>query len=118
MGFLQDFRFGFRMMMKNPGFTLVAIITLALGIGVNSTVFTIINAVLINGLPFPDSQNLMYIRSERGVSYLDYLDYKQQSRTLSGIGAFAPLNADLSDQEIAAERVNAATISANLFSLV
>src|SRR5262245_13544808 len=118
MGFLQDFRFGFRMMLNNPGFTVVAIVTLALGIGVNSTVFTIVNAVLINGLPFPEPQNLMYIRSERGVSYLDHLDYKQQSRTLAGIAAFAPMNADLSDQEIAAERVNAASISANMFGML
>jgi predicted permease len=118
MGLLQDLRFGFRMMLSNPGFTVVAIITLALGIGVNSTVFTIVNAVLINGLPFPDAQELMYIQSERGVSYLDYLDYKQQSRTLAGISAFAPLSADLSDQEIAAERVSAASITANMFSML
>ena len=51
MGFLQDIKFGIRMFVKNPSFTLVGIITLALGIGANSTVFTLVNAVLIKGLP-------------------------------------------------------------------
>ena len=49
MGVLQDIKFGIRMFVKNPGFTLVGIITLALGIGANSTVFTLVNAVLIKG---------------------------------------------------------------------
>ncbi len=116
MGFLQDLRFGLRMILKNPGFTLVAIVTLGLGIGVNSTVFTIVNAVFLNGLPFPESRELMYFRTNQGVSLLDYLDYREQSRSFRGIGAFAPQNTDLSDQDAAAERVNGAVISANLFS--
>ncbi|HYR88838.1 MAG TPA: ABC transporter permease [Terriglobia bacterium] len=119
MGFLQDIRFGIRMMGKNPGFTLVAVLTLALGIGANSTVFTLVNAVLIKGLPFHDSQEIMSIRAARSpVSYLDYLDYRQQSRSFKGIAALSNLSADLSDQENAAERVNGASISANMFSML
>jgi predicted permease len=119
MGFFQDLRFGVRMLGKNPGFTLVAILTLALGIGVNSTVFTLVNAVLIKGLPFHDSQEIMSIRGSRNpVSYLDYLDYRQQSRSFRGIAAFSNLSADLSDQENAAERVNGASVSANLFLML
>src|SRR5436189_328176 len=52
MGFFQDLRFGVRMLGKRPGFTLIAVATIALGVSVNSVVFTIVNAVLINGLPF------------------------------------------------------------------
>lgn len=119
MGFFQDIRFGLRMMTKNPGFTLVAIFTLALGIGVNSTVFTLVNAVLINGLPFPDSWEIVNIGSNRGlVSYLDYLDFRQQSRSFKGISGFAGLSADLSDRENAAERVSGASITANMFSML
>lgn len=122
MGFFRDLRFGIRMMAKSPGFTLVAILTLALGIGVNSTVFTLVNAVLIKGLPFHDAQEIMSIREGRGpfspVSYLDYLDYRQQSRSFKGIAAFSQLGADLSDQENAAERVNGASVTSNMFSML
>jgi len=119
MGLFQDVRFGLRMMAKNPGFTLVAALTLALGIGVNSTVFTLVNAALINGLPFPDPHEIMYIRSNRGpVSYLDYLDFREQSRSFKGIAGFATLNADLSDQDYAAERVSGAFVTANTFSVL
>src|SRR5213075_2019160 len=98
MGLFNDLKFGLRMMLKTPGFTLVAIVTLALGIGVNSTVFTIVNAVLINGLPFHDPREILYIRTNLGVSYLDYLDFKQQTRSVKDVAAFGPLSPDLSDQ--------------------
>ena len=118
MGFFQDVRFGIRMLSKSPGFTFVAIVTLALGISVNSIVFTIVNAVLINGLPFPHPQEIMYLRTDRGMSYLDYVDYRDKARSFKGIAAFAPLAADLSDRENAAERVNGAQVSSNMFSVL
>src|SRR6478672_11437333 len=118
MGFWHDVRFGIRMLGKNPGFGLVAILTLALGIGVNSVIFTIVNAALINGLPFHDPQEIVDISTNRSMSYADYLDYQQQSRSFRGMSAFSPLAADLSDEVNAAERVNGALVSANLFGLV
>jgi predicted permease len=118
MGFFQDVRYGIRMLCKHPGFTLVAILTLAAGIGVNSTVFTIVNAVLLNGLPFHDPQEIINIRTNRGMSYSDWEDYRRQSRSFIGIGAFGQMAADFSDAESAAERVDGAQISANLFSVL
>ena len=119
MGFLQDVRFGLRIIGKNPGFTLIAVLTLALGIGVNSTVFTLVNAVLLGNLPFPEAHEIMAIRTNRGnMSYLDYLDIRKDSRSFEGMAALSGFAADLSDQQFAAERVNGTAISANMFPVL
>jgi len=91
-----DIRFGARMLRKNPGFTAVAVLTLALAIGANSAIFSVVNAVLLRPLPFADSDKLMMVwatDSRRGVSqdvasYPDFLDWRAQSKSFAGLAAF------------------------------
>src|SRR5918995_7015887 len=92
---LQDLRFAARMLVKDRWFTLVAVLALALGIGVNATVFTFVNAVLIRGLPFQDPERIMALSSRDpvrdrnlGVSYLDFRDWSAASRSFTALAAY------------------------------
>src|SRR5215216_4583530 len=101
----QDLRFGFRMLGKSPGFTALAVLSLALGIGINSTIFSLVNAVLLRPLPVeePDSLVRLYATSSDGISSLrishqDYADYRDQNQVFSGLAGVSltplALNAD------------------------
>ena len=82
MTLLQDLKFALRLLVKDRWFTAVAAVALALGIGVNATVFTFVNAVLIRGLPFDDPDRIMSIGTrdargrDRGLSYLEFQDWR------------------------------------------
>src|SRR6185436_4882789 len=125
MGLWEDVRFAARLLLKDKWFSFVAAIALALGIGVNATVFTFVNAVLIRGLPIADPDRTMAIGSydrvrnrPMGVSYLDYRDWKESTKTFDGFGAYVGALANLSDEGQPPERYNGANVTANMFGLM
>jgi predicted permease len=105
---LQDLRFGVRMSLKHPGFTLIAMLTLSLGIGVNTALFTVYNAFVLKPLPLQDPDSIVSITGydreghyNRLFSYLDYLDYRDHNTSLVGLIArnnfAAPFGEDAAD---------------------
>ena len=116
---LQDLRYGLRIMRKSPGFTAVALIVLALGIGGNTAIFSVVNGVLLQPLPYPQADRLVSIRSaepSRGIppivaSYADYLDWKQQAHSFSNMGMYASdsFNFSVGEQPVQVEAMDATT---------
>ncbi|HET9742697.1 MAG TPA: ABC transporter permease [Terriglobales bacterium] len=92
--FAQDVRFALRSMRKNPGFTLIAILTLMLGIGANTALFSVVNGVLLNPLPYPHPEQLALLAgkttqfSRASVSYPNFLDWERDNKSFSSMGAF------------------------------
>jgi predicted permease len=93
-GFIQDLRYGARMLARSPGFTAIAVLTLALGIGVNTALFSVVNGVLINPLRFPEPDRLVAVFSrnasytQASVSYPNFLDWVRDNRSFSALAAF------------------------------
>jgi putative ABC transport system permease protein len=92
--FLQDLRFGIRGLLRRPGFAIVAAVTIALGIGANTAIFSVVNAVLIRPLPYREPDRLALIwgtqgkTGQQGVVYPDYLDWRARARSFAEMGAF------------------------------
>jgi predicted permease len=120
---LQTIRFATRSLCKNPGVTLAAIVTLTLGIGATTAVFSIVNSVLLRPLPFKDPDELVWIWSRRPdnnkapFSLPDFLDHRDQNQTLEQIAAFGNTGLSLSGVE-RTDRLQALRVSANLFQLL
>ena len=122
---IQDLLFGMRMLRKSPGFTTVAVLALAMGIGANATIFTIANAYLFQSLPFTDSDRVLYISSVnhrtgegRGESYPDYRDLQAQAKSFSAMGVFSRADLDVSDKNGPPMQYKGAQLSFNAFSVI
>jgi predicted permease len=116
----QDFRYGARMLRKNPGFSLVAVITLALGIAANTTIFSWINATLLNPIPGvsrPSEMAAIEIGRGDSFSYPDFRDLKDRGKSFAGLTAFAFAPASLTENA-KPERIWATMVTANYFDVL
>jgi putative ABC transport system permease protein len=123
---MNDLRFALRQLRKSPGFAAIAIITLALGIGANSAIFSVINAVLLRPLPYPQSDRLVLIRERTNifdsgsVSLPNYLDWRASQRCFTDLALFRRDDANLSGatNDVEAERVGSARVTYNFLSVL
>jgi putative ABC transport system permease protein len=123
---LQDVRYAVRTLLKSPGFTLVAVVALALGIGANTAIFSVVKAVLLSPLPYPEPERLVWVREiNPGADIMDepasapnFNDWRTQGRSFDGMAAFANAGGTITDGDREPERVPAMATSANFFQIV
>lgn len=120
---LQDLRYGFRRLLKSPGFTVIAVVALALGIGASSAIFSVVNAVLLRPLHFEDSGRLMMIWGTQPqldtapFSPADFLDLRDRNQVFEHIAAYKAQSLNLTGSD-EPERIRGAVVSASFFSLL
>jgi putative ABC transport system permease protein len=119
----NDARYGARMLSRTPGFTFVAVLTLALGLGANTAIFSLVNALLIKPLPLPDSERLVSLSGldpkgrQQFLSFPDFEDLQKQATLFEGFSAMAPQSANLTGRA-EPTRVRGGFVSDNFFKVV
>lgn len=125
-GLIQELRLALRMLAKQPGFSLIAILTLALGIGANTAIFSVVNALLLRPLPYPDPDRLVLLRErspefENGsVGYPNYMDWCEGQRSFTGIALFRreSVNVSGNTDDIEPARLPSGRVSGNFLSVL
>ena len=122
----NDLRFGLRMMVRSPVFSLIAIVTLALGIGANTAIFSVVDAVLLRPLPYPSADRLVFLWStmnsqgvpQSGSALPDYQGWRDHNKVFDGLGGFYYGDFNLATENQPPERIQGAYITSNLFQVL
>ena len=120
---IDDVRYAFRMMAKNPGFSLLVVLTLAIGIGANTSLFSIVNGVLLNPLPFPEPNQLVGLHEKHppfetgSISYPNFRDWQKDNHTFSAMGVSRPSGFTLTGVGDA-EQLNAQLVTSDYFPIL
>ena len=123
---LQDIRYAVRSLVQNRGFTAIAVACLALGIGVNSTIFSVVDGVILSPYPYPDSDQIVVVNginqkegiTRAGLSYADFKDYRDSNSTIQTIAAFTSRSLTIADGNTDPERFLGSPVSWTLFHLL
>src|SRR5262245_48012627 len=116
----QDLRYGVRVLIKKPALTLIAALSLALGVGANTSIFSVVNALFFRQLPVPDPGQLMFVfnGSRNGpwatVSYPNYVDYRDKNEVFGELAAYGKISTSLSSDD-RPDLVNGAIVTGNYF---
>jgi predicted permease len=119
----QDLRYAIRMLAKSPGFTTVAVLTLALAIGANTALFSVVNGVLLNPLPYPHSEQLVTLHESKpnfntgSISYPNFLDWQKENHTLSSMAVARPYSFSLTNLG-EAEQIQGQFVTSDFFSIL
>ena len=120
---LQDIRLGLRWLRKNPGFALLAVLTLAVGIGVNTAMFSVVNAVLLRPLPYPEADRIVWLAEsgtevkDRWVSYPNFVDWRARNHSFEAMSTFRGWFMNLTGADDP-ENLNARMVSADYFKVM
>ena len=120
---LNDLHYAFRQLAKSPAFTFIAILTIALGIGANTAIFSVVNGVLINPLPYPNANRILVLYEDlpnfkdASISYPNFLDWQRMNNSFSSLAAYRPTGYNLSG-EGEPEHLHGEMISAGLFEIL
>ncbi len=121
---MNDLRFALRQLRKSPGFTIIAVLTLALGIGANSAIFSVVNAVLLRPLPYPQADRLVYLNEVTGgtntsIALPDYIDWQRDSKSFQHLALTRLESLNLSDVPgREPERISVSLATANFFDTI
>src|SRR5436305_4440813 len=123
---LHDIRHGVRMLLKHKGFSAVAIIALALGIGANTAIFNLVNGVLLRPLPFPKAERIVFFEgknpgqgiTDSNISFPDYVEWSKQTDLFTSTAAYYTGNSNLGADGAEPERVPRAGVTAQFFDVL